>query len=100
MQPTFITFTNWEGISLHKKVAGFPHFLGCPHFWVSYQRITVYYTRALCMVPYVSECGALGCNQKCVKTGDGNQYQCACHAGYRLQDDNKICVENGKLFII
>ena len=41
------------------------------------------------------ECGDLGCNQRCERGKDG-LYQCACHPGHRLQEDNKTCVENGQ----
>ena len=38
-------------------------------------------------------CELLGCSQKCEKTN--NTYRCLCDEEFRLDDDNKTCIEKG-----
>ncbi len=47
-----------------------------------------------CMLNVSEYCELLGCSQKCEKTN--NTYRCLCDEEFRLDDDNKTCIEKGK----
>ncbi|XP_064625990.1 uncharacterized protein LOC135486819 [Lineus longissimus] len=43
-----------------------------------------------------AECEKLGCNQKCERTKIG-RHVCTCFENFKMSDDNKTCVERGRL---